>query len=546
MFVRYKWLVLWSLWAARFVRQPTPVRSLHDGSLIRGQYSVDNSYQRYTGIPYASSEYKYRFKAPGPAPKWDGVFEATREHIRCPQTNFKFLSSVLGIEDCLTLNVYSPNHAWDGAPLPVMVFIHGGGFREGSGAPLLYGPDFLVRKGVVLVTINYRLNVHGFLCLGTKDAPGNAGLKDQVAALKWVQKNIRAFGGDPDNVTIFGESAGGASVSYHLLSPMSKGLFKRAIAQSGSSLTAFARQRDPLNQAVALAKAMGLTINDPQQLYEAFMNKTLNELVATEIPRVQGRLRFAHLPFVPCTEQPIDGVEPFITDTPFNILTKGNYNKVPLIIGSNSEEGYYFAGLDNHETLKNLNFERSIEVFDLKFPTEKEKKEVANNLKKIYVGDEEISWKNIVQFSRYHGEPYFNLPEYIETDLILKTSDEPVYKYQFQYSGRRNMPKFIAGLTFWSAPGATHADELFYLFSLFPIPIMFENEMIRTMTTLWTNFAKYGTPTPEGSEFNWPPTSQELPTRLDINRQVSIVHNPPYTDTVQYWRQLYDKYRAHD
>lgn len=544
MFVSYKWLVLWSLWASRFVRQPTPVRQLQDGSLVRGQYSVDSSYQRYTGIPYASSEHKYRFKAPGPAPKWDGVFEATREHIRCPQSNFNFLPPLLGTEDCLTINVYSPNHAWDGTPLPVMVFIHGGGFKEGSGSSLLYGPEFLVAKGVVLVTFNYRLNVHGFLCLGIKDAPGNAGLKDQVAALKWVQKNIRAFGGDPDNVTIFGESAGGASVSYHLLSPMSKGLFHRAIAQSGSSVSAFARKRDPLDQAVALAKAMGLNINDPQQLYEKFMKMPLDELVSIDIPRVKGRLQFAHLPFVPCTEQSIDGVEPFITDSPFNMFSKGDYNKVPVIIGSNSEEGYYFAGLDTDETLSNLSFERSVELFDLEFPTEDKMKEVANNLRKMYMGDDEISLKNIVKLSRFHGEPYFNLPDNIETDLILKTSDKPVYKYEFQYSGRRNIPKFIAGFTFSSAPGATHADELFYLFTLFPIPIMFETEMIRTMTTLWTNFAKYGTPTPEGSEFSWPPTSLALPTRLDIKDQLSVVHNPPITDTVQYWKQLYNEYRA--
>ncbi|KAJ8726118.1 hypothetical protein PYW07_000816 [Mythimna separata] len=541
MYVRLKWLVLWSLWAARFVRQPSPIRRLDDGSLVRGQYSIDGSYQRYSGIPYASSEYKYRFQAPGPAPKWDGVFEAVREHIRCPQ--LYPMSNVVGPEDCLTLNVYSPNHAWDGAPLPVMVFIHGGAFREGSGSALLYGPDYLVSQGVVLVTLNYRLNVHGFLCLGIKEAPGNAGMKDQVAALRWVQRNIRAFGGDPDNVTLFGESAGGASVSYHLLSPMSKGLFHRAISQSGSALASWARQRNPMAKAVALAKELGHNIEDAHELYSVFTKTSLKELVSTQLPRKKGTLMFQNLPFVPCVEQPIDGVEPFLTETPFDILTSGEYNKVPVIIGSNDEEGYYFAGLETDESLKDMDFEAVLDEFDLDFPSDVERRVVAETLKQLYMGDDEISWATILKLSRMHGEPYFNLPGYVETELMLKSTDKPVYNYEFQYRGWRNLPKFVAGRPFWNTPGATHADELFYLFNLFPIPSMFEDEMIEKMTTLWTNFAKYGVPTPEGSEVQWPPTSMSSPKRLELNETLTIAAVSP-APTLQYWRNFYNKYRA--
>ena len=429
-------------------------------------------------------------QAPGPAPKWDGVFEAIREHIRCPQLYTK--SQVVGPEDCLTLNVYSPNHAWDGAPLPVMVYIHGGGFLEGSGSALLYGPDYLVSKDVVLVTINYRLNAHGFLCLGIKEAPGNAGLKDQVAALKWVQRNIRAFGGDPENVTLFGESAGGASVSYHLLSPMSKGLFHRAIAQSGSSLGPWTRQKYPVAKAAALAKQLGHNVQDPHQLYNLFMNTSLSDLVKTKLPKKKGQLEFSDLQFVPCTEQPIDGIEPFLPDTPYNILTTGAFNKVPVIIGSNNEEGYYFARRETDDSLRNFNFEVVLEFYDLDFPSDLERKEAAQTLRRLYMGDDEISWRTILKLSRLHGEPYFNLPGYIETELILKTSDKPVYNYEFQYDGRRNLPKLSAGRPFWNAPGATHADELLYLFKVIPIPSLFENKMIETMTTLWTNFAKFG------------------------------------------------------
>ena len=124
--------------------------------------------------------------------------------------------------------MYSPEIK-PASPLPVMVFIHGGGFKTGSGNDDEYGPDFLVSHGVILVTLNYRLEALGFLCLDTEDVPGNAGLKDQAAALRWVQNNIKNFGGDPNNVTLFGESAGSSSTSLHVISPMSKGLFKRAI-----------------------------------------------------------------------------------------------------------------------------------------------------------------------------------------------------------------------------------------------------------------------------------------------------------------------------
>ena len=146
-------------------------------------------------------------------------------------------AQISGSEDCLTLNVYTP------APIvgkcrPVMVWIHGGGFVSGSGKTDMYSPDYLIAEDVVVVTINYRLGIFGFLAFEDPSlgVPGNAGLKDQVMALKWVQKNIHNFGGDPNNVTIFGESAGGASCHLLMLSPMARGLFHRCIAQSGTAL----------------------------------------------------------------------------------------------------------------------------------------------------------------------------------------------------------------------------------------------------------------------------------------------------------------------
>lgn len=173
------------------------------------------------------------FQAPGPPPKWEGIYKAIYEIYECPQYTFL---GVIGSEDCLKVNVYVPVFP-KAKPHAVMVYIHGGSFILGNGGKLIYGPGFLVQKDVIVVTFNYRLGPLGFLCLRIKEAPGNAGLKDQIAALKWVKENIAAFGGDPDNVTVFGESAGATSLSLLLLSEASAGLFNRAIVQSGSALS---------------------------------------------------------------------------------------------------------------------------------------------------------------------------------------------------------------------------------------------------------------------------------------------------------------------
>lgn len=429
------------------------------------------------------------FQAPGPAPTWDGIYEAIDEHIRCPQIYGE--ARIVGQEDCLIVNVYTPIYADDGNLLPVMVWIHGGGFKEGSSSRLLYGADFLVAHDVILVTFNYRLGVQGFLCLGIKEAPGNAGMKDQVAALKWVQQNIRAFGGNPDDVTIFGESAGGASVSYHLVSPMSRGLFHKAIIQSGSSTASWARQIKPQRIATDLAKALGHDTEDPYQIYKILMKEDLSKLVAATLPEVKGQLKFMHLPYVPCTESRIEGVEPFITDTPYNILSSGNYNKVPVIIGSNNNEGYFFASFEDEESLRSIQFEKTLPA-DLDFPSESERKAAALQVKNLYMGEDAISWRNIVKMSKLHGEPFFNYPALFETELMLENSNKPVYSYEFEHDGWRNFPKLISGPKFWLAKGASHADDLFYLFSMPFVPTLFETNMINTMTTLWTNFAKYG------------------------------------------------------
>ncbi|ENN76283.1 hypothetical protein HUJ04_002412 [Dendroctonus ponderosae] len=182
----------------------------------------------FLGIPFALPPVgDLRFKHPVPSGPWKGTLNASKIHPVCPQRDIYRRSELFeGEEDCLYLNVYSPKLPTeeDASLLPVMVFFHGGGWLCGGGNTMWYGPDVLLDRDVVLVVPNYRLGALGFLSTGDEIVPGNNGLKDQNLALRWIQSNIQYFGGDPKSVTLFGESAGGASVHYHMMSPKSKGV----------------------------------------------------------------------------------------------------------------------------------------------------------------------------------------------------------------------------------------------------------------------------------------------------------------------------------
>lgn len=370
-----------------------------------------------------------------------------------------------------------------------MVFIHGGCFFEGSGTGFLYGGDFFVEHGVIFVGVNYRLNVEGFLCLGIKEAPGNAGLKDQIAALKWIRDNIEAFGGDPDNVTLFGESAGAVSTSYLILSPSAQGLFHKAILQSGATIAPWATQLDPIGTASSLVKEFGYDTKDPHEIYSILSNKTVNELIRAL--KYTGRKSYvtADTLFVPCVEKDIPNVEPIVTEYPPVIIRSGNYTKVPMIIGFNDNEGIYFAVKNYGTSVKDIDPTDLLQA-DLQFPTEKDKNFTVENMKRHYFSNErEEKISDVVDF---YSDLHFKVPSILESEMYARTTDKPIYYYLFKYGGYLNMPKIIS--RFGTENGASHADELFYMFKphSFPLPHRFlENVMTQRMVTLWTNFAKY-------------------------------------------------------
>ncbi len=310
--------------------------------VVRG--SMVEGVATFKGIPYAAPPFgSNRFQPPRPAESWDGVREALTYGPTVPKPPYfppfdaLLAEPVIEGEDCLNLNIWTPDLGRVG--LPVMVWIHGGAFTNGSGAVPDYDGSRFARDGVVCVTINYRLGVDGFLYLGDESA--NLGLLDQVAALVWVQENIAAFGGDPQNVTIFGESAGGFSVATLLSMPRAAGLFRRAIAQSGAG-----------HHVLSPSTARGIS----QYLAEKLgVEPTREAMAAVPIDRlVQAQVKlsadlFSHpdpgrwgeaaanlMPFEPV----IDG--DVLPARPIDRIVAGAGAAVDLLVGTNTEEQRLF------------------------------------------------------------------------------------------------------------------------------------------------------------------------------------------------------------
>ncbi len=304
-----------------------------DAGLIRG---VSTDYgARFLGVPYAAAPVgDLRWQSPQPAAPWDGVRDANEFGGNCAQPFSPFgIPSVS--EDCLYLNVYQPKSIYRGRLLnrkrPVMVWIHGGAFQFGESQD--FDPAKLAKNGTVVVTINYRLGALGFLAHPALSAnsptgtSGNYGIQDQQAALRWVQNNIANFGGDPNNVTIFGESAGGLSVHTHLASPESAGLFHRAIIQSG----AYALQQPPLPAWEFVGTGIAAAMGCPDQSLDCLQGLSVEQILAGQDPGAVG-----YLPNV-------DGLT--LPTTVLDALQTGQFNRVPVIQGSNSNEYSLFTSL---------------------------------------------------------------------------------------------------------------------------------------------------------------------------------------------------------
>ena len=316
-----------------------PVVKTAQGS-VRG--SARDGVACFKGIPYAAAPHgKLRLKAPAPANPWKGVRDATKFGPTVPKAPYRLPYAgileepVIKGKDCLNLNVWAPEGGGKG--LPVLVWIHGGAYRNGSGAIAMYDGSAFARDGAVCVTLNYRLGVDGLLALD--DAPAKRGLLDLVAALEWIQENIAAFGGDPGKVTIFGQSAGAMAVTTLMAMPPARGLFQRVIAQSGVGHRTVSRD-DAARVTKELAKRLGVA---PTR--EGFSAVPFDTLYATQFKLTQdipktairwGEIGITMMPFAPVLDDDSLPVEPF------EAMQAGAAADVDLMLGSNTDEHRFF------------------------------------------------------------------------------------------------------------------------------------------------------------------------------------------------------------
>ncbi|CAN8021976.1 unnamed protein product [Ixodes persulcatus] len=450
----------------------------------------------FYGIPYAQPPVgRYRFRHPKPTDPWKGVLDATVKPSSCYQTVDTFFGDFRGSlmwnvntnmsEDCLTLNVWVPRPRPNNSA--VLVWIYGGGFYSGTSTLDVYdGRSLVAEERLVLVSMNYRVASLGFLSLDHPEAPGNAGLFDQLMALQWIQDNIAAFGGNPRNVTLFGESAGAVSVSMHLLSPLSRDLFSQAIMQSGTATAPWSLhdRRSATESALRLAEALHCPHSpaEPEPMLECLRRQDPETMVNSET----GSLGVVEFAFVPV----VDGA--FLDETPHESLASRNFKKTRVLLGSNRDEGSYFLiyyltelfRRDESVYLAREDFVRAVRELN---PYVGELAQQAIVFQYTDWLNPEDPIKNRDAVDKIVGDYHFTC-SVSEWAHHYALAGSQVYVYYFTHRSSQNAwPQWM---------GVIHGEEIAFLFgeplnqSLGYHPD--EQELSRRMMRYWANFAKTG------------------------------------------------------
>ena len=482
---------------------------------------------QFRGIPFAAPPVgELRWKAPQPAHAWDGVRDATEFGPMCPQVAGTMEALAGGAhpqpdpmsEDCLTLNVWTP--AIDDAKRPVMVWIHGGAFATGSGRIPWYSGHNFARDGVVLVTINYRLNAFGFLELGELfgdelRGSGSVGIADQVAALRWVRDNIASFGGDPSNVTIFGESAGGMSVGTLLATPSAKGLFSKAIPQSGAAHATLT-----VDVATRIAKRFievaGVEPGDVDALYALSTDDIIETVTKLGAETAGDEIFGRDYAGMTMASQPVIGTE-LIPRSPIDAIRDGAAKDVAVLVGTTLEEWKLFTLMAPPESLR----QRAIRP--LRNLCEQGGKPV-DELVGAYeakVGDSELDLRNALETDRIFRIPAIRLAE------AQVAHGAPVWMYRFDWK----TPAFDGKM------GACHALEIPFVFDNLDAPGVGDftggaapQTLATTAHDAWVSFAKTGEP-------GWAPYDVERRATMLLDTESRVVDDPD-ADLREVWDGL--------
>jgi para-nitrobenzyl esterase len=488
--------------------------------LVRGMNDTEAEACVWKGIPYAAAPVgELRWKAPKSHPGWSGVREATEFSSQCMQVPNMLANKRLGFsEDCLYLNIWAPERS---GIFPVMFWIHGGGLNDGAASiPMYYGDKLAGQKDVVLVSINYRLGPFGFLALrefaeeDPRGISGNYGLLDMVEALKWTRDNIASFGGDPENVTIFGESAGARSVCNLIVCPLAKGLFHKAIIQSGGCA---ARSMDECNaDAAVFAESLGC---EGPGAAACMRQKSADEIIEAVKKNKGTGPAFSDntVEFKIC----IDGWAQ--VDKPIKIIRSGKHNNVPLLAGSNRDEFKLFAL-------------RGFPLYYRLLPSSMLDKISGERFKPR---EDTLDWyENLYPSSSYRRpadrwlagvtDATYSCRGLQVVDAIAPHQPRTYY-YRFDYN-RHRFPHLV---------GAAHGVEIVYIFDTVKQKGIFNiynrnqlkgsEPLVDIIMGYWTNFAKTGDPNGLGLP-QWPAYNTQSRQRMHLDLPPRAM---PALDTVE-------------
>lgn len=523
-----------------------PVRGVKKTSVL------GRDFFNFQGIPYMKPPMgKLRFREPQPPEPWSEPLDAAEEP---PSYCFYHASLSLrgGQEDAGVLNVYAPVN-WRSDLLPVMAFIYGGGFQMGSSKTDIYGPDYFLQKDVIVVTMNYRMGPIGFLSLNhpSLGVPGNAGLKDQLMALKWIQKNIRNFGGDPDNVTLLGDGAGAASAHFHMISDQSRGLFHRAILMSGCAFNKTWCLPPKKDFAQRLGKKLGWNGSGGEEKLLEFLESVdacdlMQHSAPNEILTSEEFSQFFIFPFCPT-------VEPYLTESTFIpkdpiLMAREAWSKnIDCVIGGAALEGAFATIFERKESfIENFEdskyFAPSIELGSLVF-LDDDAARFGTRIKKIYFEYAHLTSTNYELFCQYTTDRHFwhGIQNAVKSRLNSDGGGK-TWLYRFDASTELNMLKKYNKAE--SFPGATHGDTIFYIFSCVylspPLLDSKEFEMITKMIAWMTSFAISGSPNCTEVD-DWEPVISIKPPLACLNisekktEQVSL----PESNRLMIWDTIF-------